>query len=400
MGNCAIKPKVLKDSEEDLVPVERDSVAPVDHHDKDPAPEKSENNAPNPAEEEEAAAAARRSEKGKEILIEDDVDENHKRPSLSHLFHEDKTVVLEKEVIDLSPIKSEANENKTGPSEVPKLDTSALTASTVKAPEETFDVQTRNDLEVKIPKDSEVKSPETPKAKEAEENFSENWEVKFPEELEAKKTSEVVKVEEESKLPQVSAPQLSEVESNVPEVLEDKNIPEVSAPVLSEVKDAKESNVPEVLEDKNISEVSAPALSEIKVTKESDVPEVLEDKDIQEVKTDEVKVAESELLKVSEVKSTEDLDIKVPEVFEVKTPETSKVEVIDESAVKTDQEALNAKNADETKAPEFKDAQEKLENPEGDKEMVLPKTEEEAKAASLEKQVNESTTLPDLGTTK
>lgn len=75
MGNCAIKPKVLKDSDEDLVPVELDTA------------EKSDNVAPNPADE--AAAATRRSEKGKEILIEDDdVDEHHKRPSLSHLFHE------------------------------------------------------------------------------------------------------------------------------------------------------------------------------------------------------------------------------------------------------------------------------------------------------------------------
>lgn len=85
MGNCAIKPKVLKDSDEDLAPVERETAVLADH-DKDPA-EKSENViAPNAAEE--AAAAARRSEKGKEILIEDDVDDHHKRPSLSHLFHE------------------------------------------------------------------------------------------------------------------------------------------------------------------------------------------------------------------------------------------------------------------------------------------------------------------------
>lgn len=46
---------------------------------------KSVNNAPDEAE----AAAARRCEKGKEILIEDEVEEEHrKRQSLSLLFHE------------------------------------------------------------------------------------------------------------------------------------------------------------------------------------------------------------------------------------------------------------------------------------------------------------------------
>lgn len=82
MGNCAIKPKVLKDSDEDLIPVERDTTV----HNKDSG-EKSKNNAPNAADEE--AAAARRSEKGKEILIEDDAEDgNSKRQSLSLLFHE------------------------------------------------------------------------------------------------------------------------------------------------------------------------------------------------------------------------------------------------------------------------------------------------------------------------
>ncbi|KAG7535479.1 hypothetical protein ISN45_Aa08g029100 [Arabidopsis thaliana x Arabidopsis arenosa] len=346
MGNCAIKPKVLKDSDEDLVPVERETAVPADHDDKDPA-EKSENIiAPNA--EEEAAAAARRSEKGKEILIEDDVDDHHKRPSLSHLFHEDKTVV-EKEVTDVTPTKPDTN-NKTSPfSEISKLDTTALGASNVKDSKEPFDVQTRNDLEVKIPKDSDVKTPDTPKAKEAEENFSDNWEVKFPEELEAKKTSEAVKVAEESKLPETY---------------------EVSAPELSEIKVTKGSNVPEVLVDKNIPEVP-------------------------EVKSDEVKVAESELLKVSEVESTEDLEIKVPKVFEAKTPETSNVKVTDEAEVKTDQR-LEVEVTEEKEVPEFVDAKEKIEISDQDKEIVLPKTEEEEKDVSLEKQVKEST-LSDLG---
>ncbi|KAF2582394.1 hypothetical protein F2Q70_00010843 [Brassica cretica] len=91
---------------------------------------------------------------------------------------EDKAI--EKEITNLS-------RNKSGAS---KLDTSSLVASP-----KTFDVQTRNDLEVKIPKDSKVKTPVTTKAKEAEDqevNFSENWQVKFPEELEATKTSEGV----------------------------------------------------------------------------------------------------------------------------------------------------------------------------------------------------------------
>lgn len=296
---------------------------------------------------------------------------------------------MEKDLTDLSPTRAETN-NKTGPSsEVLKLGTSDLMASNVNAPEEcvTFDVQTRNDLEVKIPKDSEVKTPETPKAKEAEENevnFSDNWEVKFPEELEskfpeeleAKKTSEVVKVAEVSD--QVSSPKLSEIkvtkESDVPEDLEDKNIPEVS-------------------------EVSAPQLSEIKVTKESDVPQVLEDKnipDVSEVKNDEVEAAESELLKVSEVKSSEALEIKVPKVFEVKTPELSNVKGTDESEVKTGQEAVKAKIEEETEVPEFVDAKEKIEKSDQDKEIVLPKTDEdEEKDVSLEKQVKEST-LSDL----
>lgn len=83
MGNCAIKPKVLKDTDEDLVPVERDTTV----HNKVSA----EKNAPNAADE--RAAAARRSEKGKEILIEDDAeedDQHSKRQSLSLLFHEVK----------------------------------------------------------------------------------------------------------------------------------------------------------------------------------------------------------------------------------------------------------------------------------------------------------------------
>lgn len=205
-----------------------------------------------------------------------------------------------------------------------------------------------------------MKTPETPKAKIAEDqevDFSENWEVKFPEELETKKTSEVVKVSEDLKHPQVS-------------------------------------------------KASAPELSDVKVTKESDVPEVLVDKNVPEspkVKTDEVKVAESELLKVSEVKSSEDLEIKVPEVFEVKTPETSSVKVTDDSKVKTDQEAMNVKIAEETEASEFVDAPEKIDKPEAqidenikvtkDKEIVLPKTEEGEKDASSEKKVKES----DLG---
>ncbi|CAH8355561.1 unnamed protein product [Eruca vesicaria subsp. sativa] len=280
MGNCATKPKVLKDTDEDLIPVV-----------------KSLNDAPSAADEVEASAA-RRCEKGKEILIEDDVEEEHsKRQSLSLLFHEDKA--LEKERTNLSRNKSGAS------SEASKLDTSALVASNVKA-SATFDVQTRNDLE--------VKTPETPKAKEAEEkevNFSENWEVKFPEELEGAKTSEVVKV---------------------------------SAPELSEVKVTKEPYVPEVLEDKNVPEVSeVPApheLSEVKVTTESGVLVALEDKNVTEVPkvmTGEVKAAESELIKVSEVTTSEDLDIAVPKVFEVKTPETlsigSKIKTTEEIKV-------------------------------------------------------------------
>ncbi|KFK28159.1 hypothetical protein AALP_AA8G480200 [Arabis alpina] len=334
MGNCAIKPKVLKDSEEDLVPVERDSTAP--------APEKVATNAVEEAEA--AVTAAKRSEKGKDILIEDDVDDHNKRQSLSLLFHENKPI--EKEVIDLTPTQPEPD-NKTGASsEISKLDdtSTALMDSNVKEPE-TFDVETRTDLEVKIPKDSEVKTPETPKAKKAEQeeaNFSENWEVKFPEELEAKKTSEVVaKVEqEESKLPEVH---------------------EVVSPPRE--------------------------LSEIKVPKETNVPEVLEDKNVQE--DSKAEAAESELLKVSEVDSSSDLEIKVPKVFEGKTPE-----VTDESEVKVDQE---------TDVSEFVDAQEKIEKPESpihekinvvkEKETVLSKTEEEEEEEkdllSLEKQLSD-----------
>lgn len=85
MGNCATKPKVLKDSEEDLVPLERDTAAPPENN--KGSAEKSHNNAPNAADG--AAAAARRSEKGKEILVEAVVkDEHNKRQSLSPLFHE------------------------------------------------------------------------------------------------------------------------------------------------------------------------------------------------------------------------------------------------------------------------------------------------------------------------
>ncbi|ESQ31409.1 hypothetical protein EUTSA_v10005693mg [Eutrema salsugineum] len=379
MGNCATKPKVLKDSDEDLIPVERETTAPTDHP-KNPA-EKRENNAPNAAEE--AAAAARRSEKGKEILIEDDVEEHSKRQSLSHLFLEDKAV--KNEVTDLTPTKPETNIKTGASSEVSKLDTSALMASNVKAPE-TFDVQTRNDLEVKIPEGTEVKTPDTPKAKEAEEkevNFSENWDVKFPEELEAKKTSQVVKVAKESKLPQVSAPEFSEIkvtkESGVPDqVLEVKNATEISD-IPAEIQVIKESNVPEVLEDKNTPEVS-------------------------KVKTNQIKVAESELLKVSEVNSSEDLEIKVPKVFEVKTPETSNVKI--ESELKTDQEASNVKIAEETEVPKFVHAQEKIDKAEAqilddikvteDKGIVMPKTGEGEKDLSFGKQVKESTTLSDL----
>ncbi|KAL0747069.1 hypothetical protein Bca101_029071 [Brassica carinata] len=208
--------------------------------------EKSQNNASNEAVD--AAATAQRSEKGKEILVEDDVKKEHgKSQSLSPLFLEDKV------------IGKETNDKTGASSKVTKLDdASPLMATNVKAPE-SFDVQTRNDLEVKIPKDSEVKTPETPKAKEAEEqevHFSENWEVKFPEELETNTASGVVKVEEESKPPQVS---------------------KVSAPGLSDVKVTKESDVSKVLKDKNVQEVSEvptfPELSNTKVTKESDVPE-------------------------------------------------------------------------------------------------------------------------------
>lgn len=85
MGNCATKPKVLKDSEEDMVPVERDMAAPSDHN--KITAEKSQSNAPNEAVD--TAATARRSEKGKEILVEDDVKKEHgKSQSLSPLFHE------------------------------------------------------------------------------------------------------------------------------------------------------------------------------------------------------------------------------------------------------------------------------------------------------------------------
>ncbi|KAG2327083.1 hypothetical protein Bca4012_036036 [Brassica carinata] len=294
MGNCATKPKVLKDTDEDLIPVERETTAPTD--DNNHPVEKSVINTPSAADEAEAAVA-RRSEKGKEILIEDDVDEEHsKRQSLSLLFHEDKAI--EKEITNLSRNKSGAS------SEASKLDTSSLVASDVKAPE-TFEVQNRNDLEVKIPKDSDVKTPETPKAKEAKDqefNFSENWEVKFPEELEDTKTSEVVKVSKELKLPQVS-------------------------------------------------KFSAPELSQVKVTKETDVLEDLEDKNVPKVMTDEVKAAESELLKVSEVTTSEDLDIEVPKVFEVKTPETLSVG----SEIKIDQDATKVKTTEETKISEFED---------------------------------------------
>ncbi|CDY18698.1 BnaA09g06970D [Brassica napus] len=347
MGNCATKPKVLKDSEEDMVPVERDMAAPSDHN--KATAEKSQNNAPNEAVD--AAATARRSEKGKEFLVEDDVKKEHgKSQSLSPLFHEDK--VIGKEVTDITPTKPETNDKTGASSKVTKLDdASPLMATNVKAPE-SFDVQTRNDLEVKIPKDSQVKTPETPKAKEAEEqevHFSENWEVKFPEELEINTASGV---------------------------FEDKNVPENS-------------------------EVHAPPeLSDIKVTKESNFPEVLEDKNV--LKTDEVKAAESELLKVSEVKSSEDLEIKVPKVFEVKNPGTSNVKV--ETKVKTDQEASQVNTGEDTEVPEFLDAQEKIDKAEAqiledikvteDKEIMMSENEEE-KGLSIEKKVKEST-LSDL----
>ncbi|CAF1716791.1 hypothetical protein HID58_084853 [Brassica napus] len=409
MGNCATKPKVLKDSEEDMVPVERDMAAPSDHN--KITAEKSQSNAPNEAVD--TAATARRSEKGKEILVEDDVKKEHgKSQSLSPLFHEDK--VIGKEVTDITPTKPETNDKTGASSKVTKLDdASPLMATNVKAPE-SFDVQTRNDLEVKIPKDSEVKTPETPKAKEAEEqevHFSENWEVKFPEELETNTTSGVVKVKEESKPPQVSkvsAPELSDVkvtkESDVPKVLEDKNVQEVSVvptlPELSNTKVTKESDVPKVFEDKNVpenSEVHAPPeLSDIKVTKESNFPKVLEDKNV--LKTDEVKAAELELLKVSEVKSSEDLEIKVPKVFEVKNPGTSNVKV--ETKVKTDQEAYQVNTGEDTEVPEFLDAQEKIDKAEAqiledikvteDKEIMMSENEEE-KGLSIEKKVKEST---------
>ncbi|CAN7024853.1 unnamed protein product [Brassica oleracea var. botrytis] len=233
--------------------------------------EKSQNNASNEAVD--AAATARRSEKGKEILVEDDVKKEHgKSQSLSPLFHEfyarEMIMCERKEVTDITPTEPETNDKTGASSKVTKLDdASPLMATNVKAPE-SFDVQTRNDLEVKIPKDSEVKTPETPKAKEAEEqevHFSENWEVKFPEELETNTASGVVKVEEESKPPQVS---------------------KVSAPELSDVEVTKESDVPKVLEDKNVQEVSEvpalPELSNTKVTKESDVPKVFEDKNVPE----------------------------------------------------------------------------------------------------------------------
>ncbi|KAF8091223.1 hypothetical protein N665_0451s0036 [Sinapis alba] len=400
MGNCATKPKVLKDSEEDMVPVERDMAAAPTEHNKATAEKSRQSNAPD-------AAASRRSEKGKEIIMVEDVvkeeEHNNKRPSLSPLFHEDK--VIGKELTDVTK-KIETNDKSGASSEVSKLDdASPLMATNVKAPE-SFDVQTRDDLEVKIPKDSEVKTPETPKAKEAEKqevHFSENWEVKFPEELESNKTSEAVKVKEESKPQQVSkvsAPELSDVnvtkESGVPKVLEDKNVQEVP-----EVRVTKESDVPKVFKDKKVpedSEVHAPPeLSDIKVKKESDVPEVLEDKNV--LKTDEVKAAESELLKVSEVKSSGDLEIKVPEVFEVKTPKTLNGKV--ESEVKTDQEASQVNIVKET---EFLDAQEKIDKAEAqiledikvteDKEVMMSKKEEE-KGLSIEKNVKEST-LSDL----
>lgn len=87
MGNCAIKPKVLKDSDEYLIPVEREASTHPDHN-KDTAA-KNNNIAPSAAEEVAAAVAAvRRSEKGKDILIEDDEEEHSKRQSLSLLFHE------------------------------------------------------------------------------------------------------------------------------------------------------------------------------------------------------------------------------------------------------------------------------------------------------------------------
>ncbi|KAF2582399.1 hypothetical protein F2Q70_00010842 [Brassica cretica] len=191
----------------------------------------------------------------------------------------------------------EVLEDKNAP-EIPKVMTDEVKAA------ESELLKTRNDLEDKIPKDSEVKTPEPPKAKEAEDqevDFSENWEVKFPEELEATKTSEVVKVAEESKLPQVS---------------------KVSAPKLSQVKVKKEPDLPGVLDDKSgtkVLEVHAPSeVAGIKVSKESDVPEVLEDKnapEVPKVMTDEVKAAESELLKVSEVTTSEDLETEAPKVF-------------------------------------------------------------------------------------
>ncbi|KAF8118419.1 hypothetical protein N665_0005s0182 [Sinapis alba] len=333
MGNCATKPKVLKDSNEDLIPVEREtSTSPADNN-KHPVV-KSVNNAPS-ATDEAAAAATRRSDKGKEILIEGKEILISKRQSLSLLFHEDKAI--EKEITNLSRNKSGAS------SEASKLDTSALLASNVKAPE-TFDVQTRNELEVKIPKDSEVKTPETPKAKEAgdqEVNFSENWEVKFPEELEATN------------------------ESDFPEVLEDKSVPEVL-------------EVP-----------SPPELPEVKVTKESGVSEILEEKNVTEIHkdmTDEVKAAESELLKVSEATTSEDLEIEVPKVFEVKTPETLSVG----SEIKIDQEATKLKTTVERKVSEFVDAQEKIDKSESQvledtkvtedkRTIVKPKTKEREK---------------------
>ncbi|CAN8251613.1 unnamed protein product [Cochlearia groenlandica] len=321
MGNCAIKPKVLKDSEEDLLPVDRDTTAPNDPN--------------NAAEEADAvAAAARRSEKGKDILVDDDVeeDEHSKRQSLSLLFHEDKP--LEKDITNLSPAKSESNIKTGASSDVSKLDTLSLISSNDKA-QDSFDFQTRNDLEVKIPKDSKIKTPETPKA-----NESKVQELNFPQDLESKTS-------EESKVQEVSSPN-----------------------VLSEIRVTKDTYDPRVLEDKNVQEAS-------------------------EVKSDEVKAAEEELLKVSDVKSSEDLEIQVPKVFEVKTLKTEETEVkTDQEATKekTVEETVEAREKiDKAEAKILDDDMKVMEE---DKESVKAKTEEEEeeeKDLSFEKKVKEST---------
>ncbi|CAN8277515.1 unnamed protein product [Cochlearia groenlandica] len=392
MGNCAIKPKVLKDSDEDMIPVERDTTVHKEN-----------------AEEEMAVAAARRSEKGKEILLEDDVDNEHnkQRPSLSLLFHEDKTLDVKDDFTQVfpPPKKPHTNNITNASSESLKLDTSPppmIATNVNNKAQDTFDVKTRSDLEVKIPKNSnDVKTRSDLEVKITKESNDvktiSDLEVKIPKNSNDVKTrSELeVKIPKESndvktisdlevKIPKESndVKTISDLESKIPKDPNDVKTridPEVKIPKDSkdvktksddEVKipqdsdDVKTRNdlqvkIPKDSNDVNTHEandqevdfsdnweVKFPEELEAKVTKESNVlvPQVLEDKNIQEdsrAKSNEVKAAESELLKVSQVESQEGLETKVPpQVFEINLndQETSKIEFVDVPKV------LEAKN--------------------------------------------------------